>query len=360
MNAQEHGDPRYETEFIRELEQWLRRYEEILEQIGEGIMVLDRQFIPTLANIAAKEMLGLREDILPPRLPSEDLLAIARQASDDGFAEQLLTLWFPHNQTLKVRAVRLAEGQGILLALQDVTEEQLAQRIRREFVSHASHELKSPVAGLQALASAIRQALDDDPQTAARFADRMVDESERLARLINDLLDLSKLEDTGRFSQGPVDVSEIAGVEAEQVVDIAAAKKLDFKQSIAPDLSVLGDREQLGLMIRNLLENAVRYTPEGGRIDLALSKSDSLVLVAVRDTGIGIPVEAQARVFERFYRVDQGRSRDRGGTGLGLAIVKHVAELHRGSVQLDSELGNGSTFTVTLPWAGDAPEQNGT
>jgi signal transduction histidine kinase len=322
---------------------------EILDRLGEGVVLVADDLRPVLANSAARSMLGFRPDALPPRVPSEDIVRLAAEALDQARERgATLDLWFPARSTLEVRVVPLESG-GAVIALRDVTEEQLAQRVRKEFVAHASHELKSPVASLQALAEAIGQAVEDDPASAARFAERMAAESERLGRLVSDLLDLSRLEDPTRASEDPVDLSAAAGDEVRASRVDAQAKNIKLVSHIDAGIWVRGDEQQIGLMIRNLLDNAIRYTSEGGEVEIVVTAGRESAELRVADNGIGIPRESQARVFERFYRVDRARSRGRGGTGLGLAIVKHVAELHGGTVTVTSDLGQGSTFAVRLP-----------
>ena len=262
--------------------------------------------------------------------------------------EEALQLW-PQRVTVRVRAIPLEDQGGVAIVLQDVTEELGTQRIRRQFVANASHELKSPVAGMQALSEAIRDAVHDDPAMAQRFSEKLVGETERLGRLISDLLDLSKLEDPANISRRSTNLSLVAEEQFEEVRGAASSKAMDLRSMISDEVWVKGDHQQLGLMIRNLLDNAIRYTPERGTVTLSVSGDERDALISVSDNGMGIPLKSQARVFERFYRVDKDRSRDRGGTGLGLSIVKHVVELHGGHVSLDSELGEGSTFTVRLP-----------
>ena len=323
--------------------------ENIIQRMSEGVLVLDGQLKPTFFNAAARHMLGLRAVGPVERLPSDEVTALARKAIDSTEEiEDVIGLWFPTRSSLKVKVTPL-ENAGVLVLLRDVTDEVLAQRIRTEFVSHASHELKSPVAGLQALSEALTQALEDDPAAASRFAERMTAEATRLGRLIGDLLDLSRLEDPATIPDEPIELSDVAERELQVIETTARAKSMEVYDGVQPGVWVRGDDEQLALMVRNLLENAVRYTPEGGKVALEVQGEDSMAVLRVRDTGIGIPRESQGRIFERFYRVDRARSRDRGGTGLGLAIVKHVAELHGGEVLVESELGQGSTFTVTLP-----------
>lgn len=321
----------------------------ILEQISEGVVVLDEHLRPTFLNAAARAILGLQRTGVPERITSQEVGDLAQRAlSSREPIEEILNLWYPIRSSIKARVTRL-EDDRLLVLLQDITEEELSQRIRREFVSHASHELKSPVAGLQTLAEALGQALQDDPPAAARFAERMATEAGRLGRLVTDLLDLSRLEDPARIPDEPIELSVLAEHELEQLGPAARSKGMSIVDRVTKGIWVKGDDEQIGLMIRNLLENAVRYTPDGGTVALEVTTNDSAALIRVQDTGMGIPREAQGRVFERFFRVDRARARDRGGTGLGLAIVKHVAELHGGDVLVESELGEGSIFTVSLP-----------
>jgi signal transduction histidine kinase len=329
---------------------WSDAAPEVIDRLSEGVVVLDNELSPVLANASARRMLGFRQLAGLARLPSQEVLAAAQRALSEGMEiDDVVGIWFPLRLSLHIRALPLEARMGVLVLLQDVTEELLAQQVRREFVAHASHELKSPVASLQTLAEAVQQAAEDDPRSATRFAERLVTEANRLGRLIGDLLDLSRLEEPTALPQSPTSLSEIARKEAEQIRAIAQAKEITFAEHIQPGIWVRGDPQQLQLLVRNLLENAIRYTPDGGSVALETSMRGSQAVLRVIDNGIGIPLEAQGRVFERFYRVDRARSRDRGGTGLGLAIVKHVAELHGGHVTVESELGSGSTFTTWFP-----------
>lgn len=330
-----------------------QRVEEILERMGEGVLLLDDHLSPILANAAARNLLGLGRTDFSLRLTSEDIVSVAERALESSTEiEDVVSMWFPRRGHLRVRATPLNEPGGVIVVLRDITEELRTQRIRREFVAHASHELKSPVAGLQALAEAVREAVVDDPETAQRFSARLVEESERLSRLIADLLDLSRLEDPADVSKALVDLSHLARAEVQTGRPVAEGKGIGVSTNVFPDIFVEGDEQQLSLMLRNLLDNAIQYTPAGGHIAVDVRIEQKSAVLRVIDTGIGIPREAQERVFERFYRVDRARSRDRGGTGLGLAIVKHAVELHGGSIEVESELEEGSTFIVRLPPAG--------
>jgi signal transduction histidine kinase len=170
-----------------------------------------------------------------------------------------------------------------------------------------------------------------------------------MAALIDDLMDLSRVEDPAAMHLGEADLTDIVIEEAKSANGLAADNDLELEVDVSDGVRILGDTQHLHLMVRNLLENAIRYTPEGGRVSVALVALGARAQLQVSDTGIGIPLQAQGRVFERFYRVDQDRARISGGTGLGLSIVKNVAESHGGTVGVTSELDEGSTFTVVLP-----------
>ena len=315
----------------------------------EGVLVFSESLAPIMANHAARRLLDIEGETLPARVAPETMLSIARRALVDGKpAQDVVSMW-PGQRRLRVRADLLQGEGGVIVVLKDVTDELRMQAMRRQFVANASHELKSPVAGLQALAEAIGEAARDDPEATQRFAGRLATESERLARLIADLLDLSRLEDPTNVSNAQIDVSQVVSSVLDEVKPSADAKKLSVEAHISIGARARGDEYQLVVLVRNLVDNAIRYTPEGGSISVELLREASEIVLRVADNGIGIPLQAQGRIFERFYRVDKDRSRERGGTGLGLSIVKHVVELHGGHVSVESELGEGSTFTARLP-----------
>lgn len=329
----------------------------VLERVGEGLILLDRRMTPTFANQAARELLGLEEGSLPRRLPLREASEAAEAASQGRArdAERTVEIFYPSRHTLQVKATYLQETRESVVVLRDVTEEVRTQRLRTEFVAHASHELKTPVASLQTLAEAVTKALPDDMPTAERFAGRMVSEADRLSILIADLLDLSRLEDPTKLASESCDLSQIVKDEIEHLGIPLMEAGLALTSELPEEQTLMGDPRQLRLLVRNLLENAVQYTPSGGSIRVSLGTEGGRASLSVRDDGPGIPQDALEKIFERFYRVDPGRSRDRGGTGLGLAIVKHIAERHHGEVAVESELGMGSTFIVRLPLTHGAP-----
>ncbi len=226
-------------------------------------------------------------------------------------------------------------------------------KIRRDFVANVSHELKTPATSLRLLAESLVDILDEDPEQAHFFAEQLKNETERLAQLITDLLDLARLESEERVQNpAPVDVRSVLMVVLSRLRPPARRKNitLSWKRSGSATMyAVSGDETQLTSMFSNLVENAVKYTPSSGRVEVTAGSDEDEVVVRISDTGIGIPAENLGRIFERFYRVDKARSKETGGTGLGLSIVRHVAENHGGRVTVESTLGEGSTFTVHLP-----------
>jgi len=325
--------------------------DDVFDRLSEGVLLLNDLLRPVLANRSARELLSFEgpSDALP-----DELMSIVRRAiTSRERVEDVIELWNPARTSVRVTAELLDGERGVVVALRDISMEQRSQRVRRQFVAHASHEMKTPVAGIQTLAEAILSAHADDPATVEDFSQKLLAETERLAKLIDDLLDLSRLEDPGSFSSRPVLVSQVAHDEAKLIRTRADKHTISFDADIEEQVWTQGDEQQLSLLIRNLLDNAIRYTPAGGSVRLEVARDEDQVVVGVVDDGIGIPLKAQARVFERFFRVDEARSRDQGGTGLGLAIVKHVADLYGGRVELRSEFGEGSAFTVYLPASGE-------
>jgi signal transduction histidine kinase len=235
----------------------------------------------------------------------------------------------------------------------DPDELRRVNEIRRDFVANVSHELKTPATSLRLLAESLEEAIDEDPAQARLFATQLKKETERLSQLITDLLDLTRLESQERVENPvPVDVRSVLMTVLARMRSVARRKNITLQWKRfgrAAQYTVRGDETQLTSMFTNLVDNAVKYTPSGGRVEVTGGFEGSEIVIQVSDTGIGIPEEKLPRIFERFYRVDKARSKETGGTGLGLSIVKHVAENHGGRVAVESTPGEGSTFTVYLP-----------
>jgi signal transduction histidine kinase len=249
-----------------------------------------------------------------------------------------------------LRATALPTGSdgSVLLVVRDITQARQLLATRRDFVANASHELKTPVASIRAAAETLRDGAINDPPAAMRFTEQLERESIRLSRIVADLLDLSRLE-SGSELGDDVHLNALAADEVERLEDMALEHEVALLLQTEPVPRVRGSSRDLALLVRNLIDNAIRYTPSGGDVAVTVASEGRRVLLRVADTGVGIPQRDLPRIFERFYRVDQARSRETGGTGLGLAIVRHVCENHGGEVTVTSELGRGTTFEVRLP-----------
>jgi two-component system phosphate regulon sensor histidine kinase PhoR len=322
---------------LAELEHEAAQREQILGAMNEGVLVIEQGRI-AFANRAAREILGAREGAPPP--PELEV--------HQGISPFRFEIHHPVHRIIRAGALDLGASRTLVVA-QDITQAERVDRMRRDFVADASHELKTPVAAMRAAAETIRTAIEDDTEAAKRFADQLIAQTERLSDLIRDLLDLARLEREPEGS-GAVDlaalVRETAGAQRQRVT----ARNISLElETLDGAVLVDGRQPELELVLGNLLDNAIRYTPSGGSIRVSLGATQGRARLMVADTGAGIPTKDLPRIFERFYRVDSSRARDTGGSGLGLAIVKHVVERHGGSVAVESQLGAGSTFTVDLP-----------
>jgi Signal transduction histidine kinase len=237
--------------------------------------------------------------------------------------------------------------------LHDITEIRRLENIRREFVANVSHELKTPLAAIQGSAETLLDGAMEDPEYGRKFLQRILEHSERLHSLIMDMLRLARIEsESSAFQFTQVDLSHIIEESINAHQEMADHKNIQLtvkSSSLAP--VVMGDAEGLRTILDNLVVNGIKYTPEGGKVQVSWHIDRKMVQVEVKDTGIGIPHEHQQRIFERFYRVDAARSRELGGTGLGLSIVKHLAQMFDGSVSVESKPFEGSRFIVRLPQA---------
>jgi two-component system, OmpR family, sensor histidine kinase SenX3 len=289
------------------------------------------------------------------RLEIPEVLALVTAVRRDGvIREEELELRRPPlgkgRLQARVRVAALTPATALVL-VEDLSEAKRIDAVRRDFVANVSHELKTPVGALSLLAEAVQSA-SDDPEAVQRFSARMQVESQRLSNLVNDLIDLSRLQSGDPLKDSVVvDVDRVVSEALDATKLIAGAREIDVVAGEPVHATVLGDETQLVMALRNLLTNAVAYSPPRTRVAVAARCVGGVVEISVTDQGIGIPAEEQSRIFERFYRVDPARSRITGGTGLGLAIVKHVCANHGGECTVWSVEGAGSTFTLRLPLA---------
>lgn len=251
---------------------------------------------------------------------------------------------------LRATVAPLSPGLYVVL-VEDLAEERRVDAVRRDFVANVSHELKTPVGALALLAEAILSSADDT-ESVQRFAERMIVESSRLSSLINDIIELSRLQGDDPLARAAVfEIDPVINQAVDEVRPFADARGIELVVIGAPGAELVGDRQQVLTALRNLVSNAVTYSPDHTRVAVAARSDGGTVEIDVKDQGIGIASHDLDRIFERFYRADPARSRATGGTGLGLAIVKHVCVNHGGDVAVWSEVGVGSTFTLRLPLA---------
>jgi two-component system sensor histidine kinase SenX3 len=331
----------------------VERLERALGSVSQGVVVCDERGEVVYCNEHAAPFVGARHsDFLAERAVNE----LLQDAIDGRSQSRTLDLYGPPRRTLTVVSIPLDDGWrsiGGAVVIEDVSERRRLEAMRRDFVANISHELKTPVGALGLLAETLGG--EDDPDVVRRLAARMQLESQRVARIIDDLLDLSRIESEEAPLREPVPVHLVVAQAVERVRAAADQRGITIDAPEAPHrMTLLGDRRQLVSAVYNLLENAVKYSDARSSVEVGAHTDGRWVELVVRDHGIGIPGRDLERIFERFYRVDQGRSRDTGGTGLGLAIVRHVAANHRGEVHVESKEGEGSTFTLRLP-AGPGP-----
>jgi signal transduction histidine kinase len=325
----------------------------ILSSMQDGILLLDPNGSTAYANPALATLLGSRPEGLRSLVPLA-VRSIATDAAEHGSSgSTIVEVGFP-SRSLRVQAVPAGGDGSVLLVMHDVTEARHLDATRRDFVANASHELKTPIASIRAAAETLRDGAIDDPPAAARFTEQLEREAQRLSRIVSDLLDLSRLEG-GSELLDRVRIDAVTRDEAERLDDRAIDAEITLTVDASPVPPILGSGRDLALLVRNLVDNAIRYTPVGGSVDVSVGSDGSDIILRVADTGIGIPSRDIPRIFERFYRVDRARSRDTGGTGLGLSIVRHITENHGGEVTVASELGQGTVFEVRLPTAAAAP-----
>lgn len=297
-------------------------------------------------RVLTPELSAIVRAVRRTRNPHNGKLEIARGPIGEGTRE------------LTLKVVALEDEDLILILISDESEAQRVHEVRRDFVANISHELKTPIGALSLLSEAVLSA-KEDPESVTKFATRMQHEAKRLTDLVQEIINLSRLQDSDPLSVADeVRIDDIIQVAVDQCQTIAQARKIEVASTKSSDAIVLGDGEQITMAVHNLIENAINYSPENTKVSVTTEIEDGIVQISVTDQGIGIPESDQARIFERFYRVDPARSRETGGTGLGLSIVKHVATKHGGDVSVWSAPAVGSTFALRLPIYSNSGETN--
>lgn len=340
------------------------RQEAVLGSMIEGVISVEADETVMLANRAARRMLNMESTDLVGRKLLEvvripELASAIEAARRDDYSKKEFQTLAPNRKTISARvsilmpttSVDTDRQSGFAVVLHDITELRQLETMRRDFVANVSHELKTPLSSILAYAETLRMGALDDSTLNMQFVEQIEDQAQVLNQQIMDLLQLTRVESGNEVRDiAPVDVNEICARVVKQFTSESQKQKIELcfePDSICPRVNA--DDDGLLAIVNNLVSNAVHYTSEGGHIIVSTSHNHEQVVISVQDSGIGISSEHHGRIFERFYRVDKARSRDKGGTGLGLAIVKHLVQSFGGSVKLESQLGQGTTFRVILP-----------
>ncbi len=344
------------------------RLKSVLDHMISGVMLIDKSGTIVLLNRTAEEILGFSAQELIGRQYDEthqqnELIRLIRECmnSNEHIRDDLI-FYYPEERVLEANLLPMtvSEGHsGIVIVLHDISAIRRLEGMRSEFVANVSHELRTPITAIKGFAETLLNGAMEDKEIAMSFLQIIHDESNRLNRLIEDTLALSKIESKRVPMQfTPIEMGSFIGRTVEMVRHEADKRKIEVEQSIEGHIFIEGDEDRLRQIMINLLSNAITYSPEGGHIKVIvqpvlvgndLSIEQEKVRMIVQDTGMGIPKKDIPRIFERFYRVDKARSRSSGGTGLGLSIVKHLVELHHGSVRVESTVGVGTSFIIELP-----------
>lgn len=349
-------------ERLIELGQEKSKLEAILANMAEGVLLIDTRKKIMLINPAAEAMFGVpaREAI------GRDHLEVTHHFQLDEMLEKVLSSRTP--QLVEIRRARpeeqvlegrlalagagVKEPESVLLVLRDITRYRKLEQMRSEFVANVTHELRTPLTSIRGFAETL---LDggalEEPETARNFVSIIKKESEHLGRLIDDILDLSRIE-SGKLKmrRETVNLAHLAKDTVGRLANKARSLGVNLVIEVAPGVpEIPGDPDRIAQVLLNLVDNALKYTPHGGSVTVSAADSGPHVSVSVADTGVGMPKSDLPRIFERFYRVDKARTRTTGGTGLGLSIVKHIVDAHGGTIGVESELGQGTTFTFLLP-----------
>ena len=323
----------------------------VLNSLEADSMILLPGDVP-LFQSAGIEAFGLLRD---GRVSSEELAALIRvvRRTNETHRGSLEIARGPIGEgkrEVKISITPLNEDGMVLVLVSDESEARRIEAVRRDFVANVSHELKTPIGALGLLSEAILGA-KDQPDAVVKFATRMQNEAKRLTDLVQEIIDLSRLQSSDPLSKAfPVEVSEIVREAVNQAQITSEARGIYIEIGKIEDATVIGDRDQLIAAVHNLIENAVNYSPEDTKVSVVTIRKDNLIEISVTDQGIGIAEDEQNRIFERFYRVDPARSRETGGTGLGLSIVKRFVDILRGSITFKSKEGKGTKVTVKLPF----------
>ncbi len=344
-----------------------RKLASVLMYMTDGVIATDRNGNVILVNRRAEEIFGKRQEELAGKDVTSVLGLDKFMTLNDlyRFQDPLLLDFDAQEEEMIIEAnfstIERDNGaeNGLIAVLHDVTEQERVEEERREFVANVSHELRTPLTSMKSYLEALQDGAINDPDIAPQFLEVTSNETDRMIRLVNDLLQLSKMDSKDySVSVAEIDAPQLVNHVIDRFEMTTKNQDIQFKRRIPEEeITVQGDRDKLMQLMDNIVSNAVKYSPEGGTINVSLKQEQERLVVSVKDEGVGIPRENIPHVFDRFYRVDKARSRNLGGTGLGLAIAKEIAMAHGGNIWVSSEWGKGTTFSFSLPYAQEVVTQ---
>ncbi|WP_210023352.1 MULTISPECIES: ATP-binding protein [unclassified Paenibacillus] len=344
------------------------RLKSVLENLISGVVMIDGEGEIVLLNRSAEEFLGFSsKELLGKKFDQAkqqfEFTQLIQECIDtrENIRDEMI-FYYPEERILEINLNPIFQSDkqwaGLLIVLHDITSVRRLERMRSEFVANVSHELKTPIAAVKGFTETLLAGALDDKETARSFLKIIFDESERLNRLIGDILELSKIESKRiPLQYSPIHLESFIGNCLHLMKTEAKKKSIELEVEVPQNSYMEADEDRLRQILMNLLSNGINYTPEGGKVKVKVEQLTSgpesmevdTIRFTIMDTGIGIPRKDLPRIFERFYRVDKGRSRISGGTGLGLSIVKHLVELHKGTIRVESEVLVGTKFIIDMP-----------
>ncbi len=335
-----------------------RRLLSVIESMESGLLMINAEGKISLVNKSFERMFGVpAADLIGTSYEdfstTYDLPSIISEVAEKGVKfGQEIHLYYPEERILEASFTPMymeSNGCGVVAVFHDLTEIRRLEQLRKDFVANVSHELKTPITSIRGFAETLLDGADQDPEINREFLQIILDESIRLQQLVSDLLELSRIESKKQVIHGKrASIYSLISSVVKTLEEQAKEKEIEIWINIPEDFDVKVDHDRFKQILINLLANAINYTPTGGKVTIEAEDSSDFWKLQVKDTGIGIPPEDLPRIFERFYRVDKARSRFSGGTGLGLAIVKHLVEVHKGKIDVESTVGEGTNFILTF------------